>query len=853
MQPTLCSKCHKNVAVVFITKYENNESKNEGLCLKCASELGIKPVDDIIRRMGISKDDLDNITNEMMSAFGGPEALENLQQGEDGSEEDEGKTATFPFLNRLINSAANAVSAASASQGEERKSGEGDKKAPAGQKQKPQKLKFLDNYCVSLTGKAREGKLDNIIGRQEEIARVVQILNRRQKNNPCLIGEPGVGKTAIAEGLAQRIADGNVPYKLREKEVYLLDLTALVAGTQFRGQFESRMKGLIDEVKRVGNVILMIDEIHNIVGAGDAEGGAMNAANILKPALSRGEIQVIGATTFNEYRKFIEKDTALERRFQPVTVAEPSIDDSVQVIRGVAHYYEQFHQVVIPDAVAREAVLLSERYITDRYLPDKAIDLLDEACSDVNLHNKALTRRSELEKDKADLEKELEYISTQSDEFSNKRTQELTANEKKKSRCRQELATLNQSRQTIRNNFSLSDSEREERLRKNQEQMDKVHRQMQDLEVQRQDIQSKVDSETFEQRARVQSKILRVEQELEALSSVQPPELTVEHLARVIELWTGIPASRIKEAEFSRLSRLDQRLKEHIVGQDKAVDAVTRAIRRSRVGISPKHKPVSFIFVGPTGVGKTELVKQLSADLFDTPDALIRLDMSEYMEKYAVSRILGSPPGYVGYDDGGQLTEKVRRKPYCVILFDEIEKAHPDVLNVLLQILDDGRITDAQGRTVNFEHSIIVMTSNAGSSVKEAVVGFNKSIDAQNEERTMKALQSFLRPEFLNRVDEIVYFNSLTEENFKGITGIMLGELRAMLEEKGITFTWDDALVDYLTRKSYSLTFGARNLRRLIQRELEDEIAQRIIDSYMTPVTSVHASAREDAVELSTQ
>ena len=852
MQPTLCSKCHKNVAVVFITKYENNESKNEGLCLKCASELGIKPVDDIIQRMGISKDDLDSITSEMMSAFGGPEALEALQQGEDASEEDEGKTATFPFLNRLFNSAANAVNNASAPQGEEHKSGETEKKSPQKGAQRPQKLKFLDNYCVSLTGKAREGKLDNIIGRQEEIARVVQILNRRQKNNPCLIGEPGVGKTAIAEGLAQRIVAGQVPYKLREKEVYLLDLTALVAGTQFRGQFESRMKGLIEEVKRVGNIILMIDEIHNIVGAGDAEGGAMNAANILKPALSRGEIQVIGATTFNEYRKFIEKDTALERRFQPVTVEEPSIDDAVQVIRGVAHYYEQFHQVVIPDAVAREAVLLSERYITDRYLPDKAIDLLDEACSDVNLHNKALNRRSELEKDKADLEKELEYISTQSDDFSNKRTQELTANEKKKSRCRQELATLNQSRQTIRNNFSLSDDERDERLKQNDEQMEKVRKQIRDLEAQRQDIQSKVDTASFEQRALVQSKILRVEQELEELGKTAAPELTVEHLARVIEMWTGIPASRIKEAEFSRLSELDKRLKQHIVGQDKAVDAVTRAIRRSRVGISPKHKPVSFIFVGPTGVGKTELVKQLSADLFDTPDTLIRLDMSEYMEKYAVSRILGSPPGYVGYDDGGQLTEKVRRKPYCVILFDEIEKAHPDVLNVLLQILDDGRITDAQGRTVNFEHSVIVMTSNAGSSVKEAIVGFNKSIDAQNEERTMKALQSFLRPEFLNRVDEIVYFNSLSEEDFKGITGIMLGELKGMLEEKGIAFTWDEALTDYLTHKSYSLTFGARNLRRLIQRELEDVIAQRIIDSYLTPVTAVHASAKDDAVELST-
>ncbi len=857
MQPTLCSKCHKNVAVVFITRLENNESKNEGLCLKCASELGIKPVDDIIQRMGISKDDLDSITNEMMSAFGGPEALENMEEmfqqdgaGED-SDNDDGQTATFPFLNRLFSN--NPGSRQPEEQNNPRQSGEkGSNGGGTKGGTRPQKLKYLDNYCVNLTGKAREGKLDSVIGREEEIARVVQILNRRQKNNPCLIGEPGVGKTAIAEGLAQRIANGTVPYKLRDKEVYLMDLTALVAGTQFRGQFESRMKGLIEEVKKVGNVILMIDEIHNIVGAGDAEGGAMNAANILKPALSRGEIQVIGTTTFNEYRKFIEKDTALERRFQPVTVVEPSIEDSVKVIRGIAHYYEQFHQVTIPDGVAREAVLLSERYITDRYLPDKAIDLLDEACSDVNLHNQALIQKAALEKDKADLEKELELISSQSDDFSNKKTQELTANEKKKSRCRQELATLNQSRQTIRNNYSLSEEERDQRLAQNGEQMEKVRKQIQQLDQQRQEIQAKSDTESFERRAMVQSKIMRVDQQLKELDAVAYPELTVEHLAHVIELWTGIPASRIEEAEFSRLSQLDTRLKQHIIGQDKAVDAVTRAIRRSRVGISPKHKPVSFIFVGPTGVGKTELVKQLSADLFDTPDALIRLDMSEYMEKFAVSRILGSPPGYVGYDEGGQLTEKVRRKPYCVILFDEIEKAHPDVLNVLLQILDDGRITDAQGRTVNFEHSVIVMTSNAGSSIKEAIVGFGKSLNEQDEERTMKALQSFLRPEFLNRVDEIIHFNSLTEDDFKGITAIMLNELKDALAEKDVAFSWDDSLVDYLTHKSYSTTFGARNLRRLIQKELEDVIAFRIIDSYQTPITQIQASADENGVQLVT-
>ncbi len=846
MQPTLCSKCHKNVAVVFITRIENNESKNEGLCLKCAKELGIKPVDDMIQRLGISDDDLDGLTSEMMNAFGGPEAMESLadiSQSEDNDDEDdEGKTATFPFLNKLFNS--NQPPRESGERRQENREKDDKKK-----ENRPQKLKYLENYCVSLTNRAREGKLDRVIGREEEISRVIQILNRRQKNNPCLIGEPGVGKTAIAEGLAQRIAAGNVPYKLKEKEVYLLDLTALVAGTQFRGQFESRMKGLIEEIKKVGNVILVIDEVHNIVGAGDAE-GSMNAANILKPALSRGEIQVIGATTYNEYRKYIEKDAALERRFQPVTVEEPSIEDSVQVIMGIARYYENYHQVVIPAAVAREAVLLSERYITDRYLPDKAIDLIDEACSDVNLHNKALAQRAELEKDKADLEKEMELLSGQSDEFTNRKTQELTANERKQSRCRQEQATLNQARQTLRANTSLTDEERDERLALNEKQMQKNQEQLRSLQEERRRIQSETDTASYEQRAIVQSKIMRVQQQLDEMGSQPAPELTMEHLARVIEQWTGIPASRIEEAEFSRLSKLDERLKSHIIGQDKAVDAVTRAIRRNRVGISPKHKPVSFIFVGSTGVGKTELVKQLAADLFDTPDSLIRLDMSEYMEKYAVSRIIGSPPGYVGYDEAGQLTEKVRRKPYCVILFDEIEKAHPDVLNILLQILDDGRITDAHGRTVNFEHAVIVMTSNAGSASKEGTVGFGRSIDEQDEERTMKALQSFLRPEFINRVDEIIHFNRLTEENFKGITNIMLNELKDSLADKNINFMWDDALVDYLTEKSYSLTYGARNLRRLIQRELEDAIATLLINQYMESIIQIKATAVDGNIQL---
>ncbi|MCD8352855.1 MAG: AAA family ATPase [Clostridiales bacterium] len=846
MQPTLCSKCRKNVAVVFITKIENNETKNEGYCLKCAKELGIKPVDDMFKRMGISDDDLDGLTSEMMNAFGGPEAMESLpdiSQSEDDDEEDEeGKTATFPFLNKLFNS-----NQPPRENGERRQ--ENREKDDKKKENRPQKLKYLESYCVSLTNRAREGKLDRVVGREEEISRVIQILNRRQKNNPCLIGEPGVGKTAIAEGLAQRIATGNVPYKLKEKEVYLLDLTALVAGTQFRGQFESRMKGLIEEVKKVGNAILVIDEVHNIVGAGDAE-GSMNAANILKPALSRGEIQVIGTTTYNEYRKYIEKDAALERRFQPVTVEEPSIEDSVQVIMGIAPYYENYHQVVIPVAVAREAVLLSERYITDRYLPDKAIDLIDEACSDVNLHNKALAHRAELEKDKADLEKEMELLSGQSDEFTNRKTQELTANERKQSRCRQEQATLNQARQTLRTNTTLTDEERAERLALNESQMQKNQEQLRALQEERRRIQSETDTTFFEQRAIVQSKIQQVQQQLDEMGSQPAPELTMEHLARVIEQWTGIPASRIEEAEFSRLSKLDERLKSHIVGQDKAVDAVTRAIRRNRVGISPKHKPVSFIFVGSTGVGKTELVKQLAADLFDTPDSLIRLDMSEYMEKYAVSRIIGSPPGYVGYDEAGQLTEKVRRKPYCVILFDEIEKAHPDVLNILLQILDDGRITDAHGRTVNFEHAVIVMTSNAGSATKEGTVGFGRTLDEQDEERTMKALQSFLRPEFINRVDEIIHFNRLTEENFKSITNIMLNELKDSLADKNINFMWDDALVDYLTEKSYSLTYGARNLRRLIQRELEDAIATLLINQYMEAITQIKATAVDGNIQL---
>ena len=783
MQPTLCSKCKKNLAVIFISRIENGVTKNEGLCLKCAREMGVQPVDDMMKRMGITDEDLDNLTDEMMNMFQNAEGLEGLipqnpEEGEEDGEEDEGKTATFPFLNRLFG--ANNQNAANAPR-EENPTGS----AKGGRPEKPKngKKKFLDNYCINLTNRARGGQLDGVIGREKEIQRVIQILNRRQKNNPCLIGEPGVGKTAIAEGLAIRISRGDVPYKLQDKEVYLLDLTSLVAGTQFRGQFESRMKGLIEEIRKAGNVILVIDEIHNIVGAGDAE-GSMNAANILKPALSRGEIQVIGATTFTEYRKHIEKDTALERRFQPVTVNEPSIEDSVKIIKGIAHYYENYHCVKVSDAVAYQTVVMSERYITDRFLPDKAIDLLDEACSDVNLHNAALSRLAAVKKDRADLNKEKELLLS---EISKRET-----------------------------------------------------------------IQGQSVDKSYERLAYIRAEDMRLEQEQQELESKPWPELNVENLARVIEQWTGIPASRIQEAEFGRLAHLGEKLRERIIGQDKAIDAVTAAIRRNRVGISPKHKPVSFIFVGSTGVGKTELVKQLAQELFHSPDALIRLDMSEFMEKHSVSRLIGSPPGYVGYDEAGQLTEKIRRKPYAVILFDEIEKAHPDVLNVLLQILDDGRVTDSHGRTVNFENTVIIMTSNAGSDRKEATVGFGQSLNELDEERTMKALQGFLRPEFINRVDEIVHFNRLTEENFKGITRIMLGELTESLEEKGVTFTFDDALVDYLTHKSYSLTYGARNLRRLIQRELEDMIANRIIDNYEHPITQIKATAENDAIQLDT-
>ena len=783
MQPTLCSRCKKNVAVIFITRIENGESHNEGLCLRCARELHIKPVDEMMEKLGISDADLDNLTGDVaemlgsMGMLGGDGAADADADASDAdTDEDDGKTATFPFLNRLFNQNPPPAqdAAAAASEPPHADGSAADKRGAA-----PRKLKFLNNYCIDLTQRARDGKLDAMVGRAEELERVIQILNRRQKNNPCLIGEPGVGKTAIAEGLAQRIAEGNVPYKLRDKQVYLLDLTALVAGTQFRGQFESRMKGLIEEIRRVGNIILVIDEVHNIVGAGDAE-GSMNAANILKPALSRGEIQVIGATTFAEYRKHIEKDAALERRFQPVTVAEPSIDDSVEILKGVRRYYEDFHGVVIPDDMCRLAVVLSERYITDRFLPDKAIDLIDEACSDVNLKNPDLIRADEVEKEIGDYARERELLASAppktGDEY-------------------------------------------------DEQELDR----------------------RYERIAELRSREMQLQTELDALRAKGRPELTADNLARIIELWTKIPAASIRADEFEQLAGLGDRLRAHIVGQDQAIDTVCAAIRRNRVGLQAKRKPVSFLFVGGTGVGKTELVKQLANQLFDGPDPLIRLDMSEYMEKYAVSRMIGSPPGYVGYEEAGQLTEKVRRRPYSVVLFDEIEKAHPDVMNILLQILDEGKINDAQGRTVDFSNTVICMTSNAGSSDQTTGgLGFNKSEEQRSEEKTRKALAQFLRPEFLGRVDEVIAFKPLSEETLQGIAALMLDEYKSGMDAKGIAYSYTPAALKALVKKSQGGKFGARDLRRTIRKAVEDPAAERLIDGTLASGGTLVVDADEN-------
>ncbi len=779
MHMPLCSRCHKNVAVVFISKMEEGSTSNEGYCLKCAKELGLKPIDGLMRQMGITEDDLDQITDEMTNMHSlmntenddaEDEEIDPDEDDADGQDDsfDFGGTHTFPFLDKMFSGNDNTEAPREESGTDVREDDARRKKKEA------KKRKNLSAYCTDLTYRAREGQLDAIIGRDSETERVIQILNRRQKNNPCLIGEPGVGKTAVAEGLAIRIAKGDVPYKLKNKEVHLLDLTSLVAGTQFRGQFEGRMKGLINEIKSLGNIILVIDEVHNIVGAGDAE-GSMNAANILKPALSRGEIQVIGATTFAEYRKYIEKDAALERRFQPVTIAEPSITDTAEILKGVRGYYETFHGVHISDEICHQAAALSERYITDRFLPDKAIDLIDEACSRLNLDSPATAEIPELG-----------------------------------------------------------------------DKLEDIHRKQDDL------LQLPQNNEVYEQMAELKSLELQTENKLTELRKIPVPELTAEHLASVIELWTGVPASKVCEQEFSRLIGLEERLHRRVVGQEKAVSAVAHAVRRSRAGISPKHKPVSFLFVGPTGVGKTELVKALAEDLFDTPEALIRLDMSEYMEKHTVSRLIGSPPGYVGFDEAGQLTEKLRRRPYSVVLFDEIEKAHPDVLNILLQVLDDGRITDAQGRTVSFENAIIIMTSNAGSDRSGGSVGFGKTVSEQDEARAVKALEEIMRPEFLNRIDDIISFSHLTKEDFRGIAAIMLGQLRDTLAENNIRLTWDDSLIDYLIEDSFSVKFGARNLRRAIEKQVEDELANRIISAWEHPLSGAHVSAADGKIVVQT-
>ena len=780
MNMPMCSRCGKNVAVVFITKIDqNNNSTQEGLCLKCAKEMGLKPIDNLMEQMGITDADLEALSSEI-SAFGDLSGL--VPAGNDGEdldaphnqdeepEEDEGNDdSAMPLPFQIFRQ-------------ERPKKEEQKNEKKAGRRDK--KRKFLTSYCEDLTGKARSGRIDRIVGRERETERVIQILNRRQKNNPCLIGEPGVGKTAVAEGLALRIAEGKVPYKLRDKEIHLLDLTALVAGTQFRGQFESRMKGLIDEVKKLGNIILVIDEVHNIVGAGDSE-GSMNAANILKPALSRGEIQVIGATTFNEYRKYIEKDSALERRFQPVSVEEPSLEDAAEILMGVKNYYEDFHFVTIPDAMCRQAVQLAERYITDRFLPDKAIDLIDEACSDLNLKNEMLSIAAD---------------------------------------CKQELKLVTGEREELMS----ADAPESEPL--TSEQLD----------------------ERYARIAELRSRELQLENRLHEAESAPRPVLTLDNLASVIELWTNIPASKVQAQEMQRLTGMEERLQKRVVGQDEAIYAIADAIRRSRAGISPKKKPVSFLFVGPTGVGKTELVKTLAEDLFDTPEALIRLDMSEYMEKHTVARLIGSPPGYVGYDEAGQLTEKIRRRPYSVILMDEIEKAHPDVLNILLQILDDGRLTDAHGRVVNFENTVIIMTSNAGSGSKTTSLGFGKTASEQGREKAMKALEELMRPEFLNRIDEIVAFNQLTEADFSRIAGILLGDLAKNLAERDIRLTWDDSLTKYLVEKSYSLKFGARNLRRLIEKEVENALAARMIASYEQPIVGAHVTAENGTLKVET-
>ena len=766
----LCARCKKRVAVVFVSRIENGETINEGICLKCARELGIKPVNDIIEKMGLTDEDLDQMDSEMENIFSS-----NDDEDFDDSDSDENQEGRAPAFDIRKMFGAFPVSNSRPDNGSDNDSAKNTKKD---KKDKKKNSKFISQYCLDLNERAKNGKIDRVIGREDELARVTQILCRRQKNNPCLIGEPGVGKTAIAEALALKIVAGNVPFKLKNKELQLLDLTALVAGTQFRGQFEQRMKGLIEEVKARGNVILVIDEVHSIAGAGDAE-GSMNAANILKPALSRGEIQVIGATTLKEYRKYIEKDSALERRFQPVVVDESSVEDSIEILKGIKSYYEEFHGIKIPNDILKQTVILSERYITDRFLPDKAIDLLDEAASYLVLNTPIIDELSAL---------------------------------------KQKLDSLTSEREEIEASEPKNEDETAEKYKK-----------LADIKVEEMNTRPKI--EVLEKKC---DKI----------------KLSLGDLACVIEKWTGVPASKITSVEFERLNGLEERLKKRIVGQDKAVDAIVRAIKRNRAGISYKKKPVSFIFAGPTGVGKTELVKTLAMDLFDTPESIIRLDMSEFMEKHSVSRIIGAPPGYVGYDEAGQLTEKIRRKPYSVVLFDEIEKAHPDVLNIMLQILDDGVVTDAQGRKVNFENTIIVMTTNAGSDISLNSAGFSTSIQSQSEDRTQKALSNFLRPEFINRVDEIVVFKQLNEQDFESIAVIMLKDLASVIEDKGITLKYTDDLISYVAKESFSVKFGARNMRRFIQKHIEDEIAECIIKNYSMNISEISIDVVEDKIDI---
>ena len=759
----LCSRCKVRMAVLFLAHMENGEMQNKGLCLKCAKELNIPQIKEVMDKMGISDEDIETMSNQMQDFMQGDLGLDLNGDFEMGGAQ------ALPLIQNLMSGMGGESENKPAHQGPpERQKNKEEKQ----KRERSRKRKFLDNFCENLTEKAKDGKIDNIIGREKEIYRVIQILNRRTKNNPCLIGEPGVGKTAIAEGIAQKLANGDVPPRLAEKELYLLDLTALIAGTQFRGQFESRVKGLVNEIKEAGNVILFIDEVHNIVGAGDSE-GTMNTANILKPALSRGEIQVIGATTFTEYRKHIEKDAALERRFQPVKVEEPSIADSIEVLQGVKRYYESYHRVRVPEEVVRSAVVMGERYITDRFLPDKAIDLLDEACSCATLASKELVEYDTLNKELLGIVEELESMEDGSEEPDYERMAWLKA-----------------------------------------------------------------------ERIRLNTRLKEIEPQ--ALSV----EVTPEDLAKVLELWTGIPASKIRESELKKVAGLEGILKKKIIGQDEAVELVAAAVKRSRVQISGRRRPASFIFVGPTGVGKTELVKVLSSELFDAADPLIRLDMSEFMEKHSVSRIIGSPPGYVGYDEAGQLTEKVRRRPYSVVLFDEIEKAHPDVMNILLQILDEGKITDAQGRVVNFENTVIVMTSNAGSHLKTGALGFTGQQEQADKERAKKALSDFLRPEFIGRVDEVVAFRSLDQANYRQIAALMLEELRGPLEEKKIVFRWSEEALDIIAKKAFGKKSGARDLRRVIRKEVEDVICNILIDAGETPPGALTLTVADDKLML---